>query len=129
MFQLFVLTVIKNLKQILKYKNIALKNVKIKKQQKNLDNQKNIKLKKNVNIAEKFLLNQNIRQENIVQINVKNKRIENVYDIEVSDNHEYFANNILVHNCSDSLDYLICEYFKDEFNRYQNKTQRQKIIW
>lgn len=32
--------------------------------------------------------------------------IENVYDLEIEDQHEYFANGILVHNC-DAMRYGI----------------------
>lgn len=48
----------------------------------------------------------------IVPINAKSIstiRKRNVFDIEVEDVHEYFANNVLVHNCSDTLEYLVCE--------------------
>lgn len=54
---------------------------------------------------------------------VKEKRntvVENVYDIEVEDEHEYFANNILVHNCTDAFSYIICELFKTDFDNYRN---------
>lgn len=42
-----------------------------------------------------------------------------VYDIMVADVHEYFANGILVHNCSDSNDYMICAAFAQEFSAWQ----------
>ena len=35
-----------------------------------------------------------------------------VYNIEVEQMHEYFANGVLVKNCSDAFDYFICEDFK-----------------
>jgi phage terminase large subunit len=47
------------------------------------------------------------------------QRLEKVYDIEVEDCHEYFANGILVHNCSDANDYFICYAFQNEFLQYQ----------
>lgn len=34
-------------------------------------------------------------------------RIENVYDLEVEEDHEYFANGILVHNCIDAFRYIL----------------------
>ncbi len=43
---------------------------------------------------------------------------ERVYDIEVEGEHEYFANGILVHNCSDANDYLLTTAFKVEFQKY-----------
>lgn len=36
-----------------------------------------------------------------------------VYDIQVEGNHEYFANNILVHNCSDAVEYMVSELLKE----------------
>jgi len=44
---------------------------------------------------------------------------ERVYDIEVEDCHEYFANNILVSN-SDGMDYFVCEARRSSFERYQH---------
>lgn len=41
------------------------------------------------------------------------KKKERVFDIEVEDQHEYFANGLLVHNCSDAAEYLICYLTKD----------------
>lgn len=45
-----------------------------------------------------------------------------VYDIQVEDYHEYFANNILVHNCSDTFDYLVCMAFANDYLTYQKGT-------
>jgi hypothetical protein len=33
--------------------------------------------------------------------------LEEVYDITVEDDHEYFANGVLVHNCLDALRYNV----------------------
>lgn len=41
---------------------------------------------------------------------------EKVFDIEVEDCHEYFANNILVHNCSDAFDYECVTIFRSYFD-------------
>jgi phage terminase large subunit len=41
----------------------------------------------------------------------QNERNEMVYDIEVEDDHEYFANNILIHNC-DSFRYCVWNYYR-----------------
>ena len=35
----------------------------------------------------------------VISVNKKNIELQNVYDIEVNNNHNYFANNILVSNC------------------------------
>jgi hypothetical protein len=50
---------------------------------------------------------------------------EKVYDLEVEDCHEYFANGVLVHNCADALRYAIATFIfgKDsqvEYNRIAN---------
>lgn len=39
--------------------------------------------------------------------------MQRVYDITVQDQHEYFANGILVHNCSDAVEYLVVEICQD----------------
>ena len=39
--------------------------------------------------------------------------IEEVYDITVEDDHEYFANGILVHNCMDALRYCVYTKYKN----------------
>jgi phage terminase large subunit len=43
-------------------------------------------------------------------------RAEKVYDIMVEDEHEFFANGILAHNC---MDYFLCKAFATEFKQYQ----------
>lgn len=65
-------------------------------------------------------------KQNIVQENVEDElqpvyseTKKRVYDIMVEDEHEYFANGILVHNCSDSNDYMICSAFASEFIAWQ----------
>ena len=47
-------------------------------------------------------------------------KVVSVYDITVDTDHEFFANNVLVHNCSDNDDYFLCQYFSSEFARYQS---------
>lgn len=56
--------------------------------------------------------------------------IEDVYDITVQGKHEFFANDILVHNCSDANDYLYIEVLKSKYNSYisGNKTIDYKLI-
>jgi len=51
-----------------------------------------------------------------------------VYDIEVEYEHEYFANNILVHNCSDTMDYFLCYYFKEKFVEFQHEKKKKKRV-
>lgn len=51
-----------------------------------------------------------------------------VYDLYVNDEHEFFANNILVHNCSDILDYLLCTMLTKDWREYQIGQNGGKII-
>ena len=44
---------------------------------------------------------------------------ERVYDLEIEDVHEYFANGILVHNCSDSDEYFLCNAFPNIYVDFQ----------
>lgn len=67
-----------------------------------------------VNAAEKNLKLENVLNEqnaSIVKVVEKtNIPNENVYDLEVEDEHEYFANGLLVHNC-DALRYGVSYLF------------------
>jgi intein/homing endonuclease len=58
--------------------------------------------------------------KNVVEcIEVKNVSRENVFDIEVKDMHEYFANGVLVHNCIDASRYAVMHKInKFEFSIY-----------
>ena len=47
---------------------------------------------------------------------------ERVYDLEVEGQHEYFANGILVHNCSDGDDYFFCKVAENDFERFCSQT-------
>lgn len=92
--QKFVKNVHVNLKQKLKYKSIAQKDVKVDLMQGYLELIKNAK-----------------------KIN-NNPIITEVYDIQVENMHEYFANNILVHNCSDILEYFIIQAFRKIYDNF-----------
>lgn len=71
-------------------------------------------------------LNQNQKEQNIVQGNAEKglqlecsgENVRQVYDITVRGEHEYFANGVLAHNCSDAGDYFICFAFAPEYARY-----------
>lgn len=76
-----------------------------------IENRENGILKKIALFVDQNLKNISGQKQNLVQENA-----EQVYDIMVEDCHEFFANNILVHNC---FDYLICEAFKNEYKNYQ----------
>jgi len=50
----------------------------------------------------------------------KNERVvPEVYDITVEDDHEFFANSILVHNCSDAFDYTLCLFLQKDWYKYK----------
>ena len=50
-----------------------------------------------------------IRKIAISRIEILSRRKEQVYDIEVEEAHEFFANGILVHNCIDATRYVVLE--------------------
>ena len=39
-----------------------------------------------------------------------------VYDLSVENEHEFFANGILVHNCVDAVRYALDGYIRDDDN-------------
>ena len=68
-----------------------------------------------VSNVEKSLLSTNTAECNSVvevvleDIIVLEENYNNVYDIEVEEAHEFFANGVLVHNCIDSIRYVVLE--------------------
>ena len=62
-------------------------------------------LKKNAVFVKENLSLISIQKQNVVAINVEQLQESLVYDLTVENNHEYFANGILVHNCMDALRY------------------------
>ena len=62
-------------------------------------------LKKNVWYANQNLLEVNMIEQNVVAVNVVQLQERLVYDLTVENNHEYFANGVLVHNCMDASRY------------------------
>ncbi|KKN10219.1 hypothetical protein LCGC14_1038750 [marine sediment metagenome] len=44
-----------------------------------------------------------------------------VYDLYIDQHREYFANGILVHNCSDAADYMITAIFSEYMNKYSKQ--------
>jgi hypothetical protein len=57
------------------------------------------------------------------------QNLKQVYDITVEDEHEYFANGILVHNCSDSNDYMFIAMYNSEYINYQRGDIRNKPVY
>jgi hypothetical protein len=42
-----------------------------------------------------------------VRLEQGEKSVQEVYDLMVNNEHEYFANGVLVHNCIDTVRYMI----------------------
>lgn len=49
--------------------------------------------------------------------------IEEVYDLRVQGEHEYFANEVLVHNCSDALEYFVTKACESQFRAFERILQ------
>jgi phage terminase large subunit len=62
-------------------------------------------LKSNALFVKENLSGINIQKQNVVAINAEELKEAKVYDLMIENNHEYFANGILVHNCIDALRY------------------------
>lgn len=58
-------------------------------------------------IVEMNLLQINIVEQQLVDVKKSNDFIEEVFDLMIEDKHEYFANDILVHNCIDASRYAV----------------------
>jgi PBSX family phage terminase large subunit len=115
----FVLNVIKNMKDLFHIKtyNIAAQNVKTDTICEKIENLGNGMKQEPANVVVNHLRYISGVKQKIVQENAH--KIERVYDIQVEDCHEYFANNILVHNCSDCYDYQIVTVFRSFFDNMQ----------
>ena len=77
--------------------------------------QESMMWKKVVSFAKKHLRRINISKQLHAAVDAGQFspiRIENVYDLEVEDCHEYFANGILVSNCIDALRYALQDEIK-----------------
>lgn len=48
-----------------------------------------------------------VQKQEIIAIEILKEDFANVYDLQVEETHEYFANGILVHNCIDAVRYYI----------------------
>lgn len=75
--------------------------------------------------------NQEIAQEVVLDIQVINQDKLEVYDITVANNHEYFANGMLVHNCLDSLRYCLRTHYNSEnsaTNIWGKMVEQDKVL-
>ena len=74
-------------------------------------------------------------QDNIMQaceligIEVISEEEQNVYDIEVDDMHEFFANGILVHNCVDATRYYTLSVLLGKVMKPRNINKSDLGIW
>jgi hypothetical protein len=112
----FVLSAVKSIKQYQYVRqDIAAQNVKTDTIQEKTGILKNGMRTEYVNVAEKPFQLISGPIQNIVVGPVRRKR---VYDLSIEQDHEYFANDILVHNCSDGSDYLVCQLFTRYFDKF-----------
>ena len=66
-------------------------------------------IKKELNQQNNGIHHQKVTTVKLKHLEQGEKWEEKVYDIEVEDVHEYFANGVLVHNC-DALRYAMFQY-------------------
>lgn len=96
------------------------------------------------NIAEKNLLSTSITKKDIVVGDVQSLTIQlqkvqeieilkvdsaNVFDLQVKDIHEYFANGILVHNCVDASRYYLYGHILGQIVKPRNVNKSQLGIF
>lgn len=77
------------------------------------ENKELIISKKLVSFAEKIIQSTSMQEQKLAEVNVVRSYEENVFDLMIEDQHEYFANGVLVHNCVDSIRYY-CSYILTE---------------
>jgi hypothetical protein len=67
-----------------------------------------------VNFLSTNTANRNIAPGSVQVIDIeKMTDLQDVYNLEVETDHEFFANGVLVHNCGDALRYPICWLTRD----------------
>lgn len=65
----------------------------------------------------------------LIGIEVISEEEQNVYDIEVDDMHEFFANGILVHNCVDATRYYTLSVLLGKVMKPRNINKSDLGIW
>ena len=77
-------------------------------------------VKKNLQLTN--IKNNDFVVKNVVQVIQGQKNVAEVYDLSVENEHEFFANGILVHNCIDAVRYALDGYIKsdDVTSLYEN---------
>ena len=71
-------------------------------------------VKKNLQLTN--IKNKDFVVKNVVQVIQEQKNVAEVYDLSVENEHEFFANGILVHNCIDAVRYALDGYIRDDDN-------------
>lgn len=69
----------------------------------------------------------NLQMQDSVVKNAPGWQEEKVYDLTVEDEHEYFANNILVSN-TDEGDYIMCGVWAEQYIQYQRGDKEYKPL-
>jgi hypothetical protein len=92
-----------NLKPIQSFKNFAQENA----YQKTDGKQELTTSQEIASSAKQNLPLTNIQSFQLVDVHVERSYNTNVWDIMVNNNHEYFANGVLVHNCINGIEYIV----------------------
>lgn len=72
---------------------------------------------------------QNVEQKTIKRITIHPKPKQQVYDIEVEEMHEFFANGVLVHNCMDAVRYYVLAVLLGKVMKPKKVTKEQLGIF
>ena len=126
-----VLNVVRNLLKQLKWKQSSVQqSARIDMAQGETENWVNGMNRESVFLAVQLLRQINGVKPRIVQESALQniEKRADVYDLTVKDQPEFFANNILVHNCSDTFDYMITQAFQREFLMYQRGGKETKMV-
>jgi hypothetical protein len=62
----------------------------------------------------------------VKNVHTSKEQDREVYDLTIEQCPEFYANGVLVHNCSDTKRYFLCEYFKNEYRRYIDRRSVNK---
>lgn len=81
------------------------------------------------NIVAKGVQDNTMQACELIGIEVISEKEQNVYDIEVDDMHEFFANGILVHNCVDATRYYTLSVLLGKVMKPRNINKSDLGIW
>lgn len=80
-----------------------------------------------VRVTRSISIQRRIHVQGVVVVNLN--RSEDVYDLTIEKDHEFFANGILVHNCIDDIRYIISAYFYDTVNEKEPEESDNPKKW